>query len=80
MATRIYTAFVVPLDDPLEDNRGAYWVDVEESYEDVFGRIWPIHPAASSLEARASFQYHKIDGGQFACHPNQVCGIEELIN
>lgn len=53
-----------------------FWV--QESYDDVFDKIYPETPARSALEARQNFMYTKHDGTRVAIHHSNVVTFEEV--
>lgn len=78
MATRLFTSFMMPGDDVV-DEKVRYWIDVAEEYDKVFDQIYPVTPDTSSLQARERFWYTKLeDGKRLAVHPSQILGVEEL--
>lgn len=79
MPTRLFTAFMMPNDESVLEDKVKYWIDVEENYDRVFAMIYPINQPASNLELHASFRYTKLgDGRQFSCVPTQIMGFEEI--
>jgi hypothetical protein len=81
MPTRLFTSFMMPNNESLTEDRVKYWVDVQEDYEKVFDQVFPLQPAASSLEARERFWFTKLEDGQrFACNTGQIMGFEEITN
>lgn len=76
--TRIYTSFIIPLSDEPDENKGRYWMDVQEDYDTTINKVFPLAPATSALEMRANCMFTKHDGLQFFCHPANILGIEEV--
>lgn len=80
MATRVYTNFLVQDDDSYEDQKKRYFTDVQEDYDTVFERVYPLQAPISTLEARSVYGYTKTDGGRIALHPSQIISFEELMD
>lgn len=53
--------------------------DVEETYDQVVDKLFPLTAESSALEARANWYYTKTDGGRVFIPRQWVLSAEELV-